>query len=532
MTIIRNERTSRQARDAQSDSQSAEELDIDYRWHPTDDEYVSPLTAEQWAELLGDDSFTSTDPYKAIVCLREYGAPATFQQLSIKYRGTMGRYRRWLSDAAQTAGQRFGLSAPMQNQFGMDEWWPLLYFSRATGKPGAGVFEMRLRDEVEAGFKIIDEKEKLAKRAENARQLQRIEQLERARKEERDRLAAEAAKAAKAAKEARARATAQKAEEPAPVTTSAEQPEPVQQAMQIPEQNDSPKETASTQAEAPKPQEEITVTPKPVAKPAVMPAAKPSGKSAATRKTSKPSEPVPQAEKPATKSFPALRSFLDDVATALEQRRKEKKDEVLAFDVTASVDYALRYADRLRQVFLRMQQGNPNFTAAAVARELGDESVERLQNMLNGQGVPSFAYLDKLRDRLFVNVTCLEVPDGRESAVPSFLSLQEYLGKKPEVERLFNDELTQIAYVVDDSDDRRTGVVFAYGPLRCALLTREAVEGKVKHGSKARLNAYSKMVGELDKYAREHDVERGTRKITAEQWDGLVAGTLWAGAVI
>jgi hypothetical protein len=58
------------------------------------------------------------------------------------------------------------------------------------------------------------------------------------------------------------------------------------------------------------------------------------------------------------------------------------------------------------------------------------------------------------------------------------------------------------------------------------------VEGKVKHGSKARLNAYSKMVGELDKYAREHDVERGTRTITAEQWDGLVAGTLWAGAVL
>lgn len=525
MTIIRNERPSRQTQDVKSSSPTVEELDIDYRWHPTEDEFVSPLTAEQWAELLGDDSFSGSDQYKAIVCLREYGGPATFQQLSIKYRGTMGRYRRWLGEAAQTAGERFGLSAPMQNQFGMDEWWPLLYLTRATGKPGAGVFEMMLRDEVEEGFKSIEEKEKLAKRAENARQLQRIEQLERARKEERDRLAAEAAEAARAAK---ARAAAVKPQlqpqpQPQPQPQQVANPLPVQQELITTEEPQ--RQDPAVHAEEPKKQEEITVTPKP--------APKQRPKSASKKKApEKPKAAEQPSEEPAPKSFSALRAFLDDMATILEQRRKDERDEVAAFDVTAPVDYALRYADRLRQVFLVMQAGNPDFTAASAARELGDESVERLQNVLNGQAIPSFEYLEKLRERMFVNLTYLEVPDGREPSVPVFLTLQEYLGRQGDPERLFNDELSRIVYVVDDSDDRHTGVVFCYGSLRCALLTREPVEGKVERGTKSRLSGYTKMAGELDKYAREHDVARETITIAADQWDGMAAGTLWPGTVV
>ena len=97
MAIIRNERSrdERPQRSGAETTADAEvEEEIDYTWHPNEDEFVSPLTADQWAELLGDETFAQSDAGRAVRCLREYGEPATFQQLSIRYRGTMGRYRR------------------------------------------------------------------------------------------------------------------------------------------------------------------------------------------------------------------------------------------------------------------------------------------------------------------------------------------------------------------------------------------------------------------------------------------------------
>ena len=156
MAIIRNDRMRQEEPESRRDEEEPEE-EIDYEWHPTEDEFTSPITAEQWAELLGDASFADTDAARAVRCLHEYGGPATFQQLSIRYRGTMGRYRRWLAEAAHVAGDRYGVPAPQQDQFGMDEWWPLLYVTRNTGKPGAGIVEMVLRPEVEEAYEIIAE---------------------------------------------------------------------------------------------------------------------------------------------------------------------------------------------------------------------------------------------------------------------------------------------------------------------------------------------------------------------------------------
>jgi hypothetical protein len=159
MAIIRNERSSRLPQEPQAE-ETPEEEEIDYSWHPSDEEFTSPITSDQWAELLGDATFSETDAARAMRCLRDYGGPATFQQVSIRYRGTMGRYRRWLNEAAQAAGQRYGGPAPQKGQFGMDEWWPLLYCVRNTGKPGAGIQEMLLRPEVRDAFEVIAEQER------------------------------------------------------------------------------------------------------------------------------------------------------------------------------------------------------------------------------------------------------------------------------------------------------------------------------------------------------------------------------------
>lgn len=527
MTIIRNDRMSRQEPEASTDAFDEEE--IDYRWHPTEEEFVSPLAAEQWAELLGDPSFAETDAFKAVTCLKDYGGPATFQQLSIRYRGTMGRYRRWLGEAAQAAGRRFGIPAPTQNQYGMDEWWPLLYLTRATGKPGAGVFEMVLRDEVIKGFEIIAEKEKMAKRAENQRQLQRIEQLERARAEERERRAAELAKSSARKKPKRAQPVVAVPQETASQPTpSSEQEQPPQQ-DQMQAQPESQQETLPVEEATPQPAAAQPVAPEPVS----------AGEAALQESAQDSVVPTPVKAKPSAKKpaqdFKALRAFLEQ----METQRKEHggnngsaQDATVTFDVTGAVDYALRYAERLRKVFSLIQAGNPGFTAAGAARELGDESVQQLQSVLNGQEIPSFAYLDQLRDRLFINIAFLEAVDGFEDTVSPFLSLQELIGSKGDVACLFEDKPQQIVYLVDDSDMQRTGVAFVYSPLRCALLTREAVEGSVqKTTSKKGLNAYSRMASELDAYARQKGIGRRSVTITARQWDELASGAVWPGFV-
>ena len=479
MAIIRNDRMRQEEPESRRDEEEPEE-EIDYEWHPTEDEFTSPITAEQWAELLGDASFADTDAARAVRCLHEYGGPATFQQLSIRYRGTMGRYRRWLVEAAHVAGDRYGVAAPQQDQFGMDEWWPLLYVTRNTGKPGAGIVEMVLRPEVEEAYEIIAEQERQAKRAENVRNLQRIEQLERARQEERKRVAEQAAQEA----------------------ARLDEPSVLQGAIQAPEERadralDNESEPSSAIA----------------------------NDGAQETTTSE------QSSKPIVEALPALTAFLDGVAPV--RFVPINAADTPHTDAAAPIDYALRYAERLREALALMGEALPGFSAARVARELGDESVQALQEVLNGQQIPSFAYLDKVRDRLFISVDRLEAPDGYEQDMPVFLSLDELGGSKRVARVVAEDVPREIAYVVDDAKQRRTGVILRFGDVRCAMLTRAEVPAETNRRKRTpELELFVRMVEELDSFANRHGIERSSYQITADQWDALVLGEIWPGAVL
>ena len=502
MAIIRNERANRRAQEPVAEPVE-EEVEIDYTWHPTEEEFSSPLTAEQWAELLGDPSFADTDPAKAVRCLRDYGGPATFQQMSIRYRGTMGRYRRWLGEAAQAAGERFGVAAPQKDQFGMDEWWPLLYRTRATGKPGAGVFEMELRPEVEEAFLLIDEQERQAKRAENARQLKRIEQLERARREERERNAAQVVKTESSASEV---------VEPTPAPAPAPAPAP------------KVKVEPSRQA---KPTRQSGLEPSPSTMRTVEQIV---GLQRAVPDVQESDAPIP--------AFVALNEFLDVMAQADQAGGSRfvasvaSDEDVVAFDATGPLDYALRYAERLRGVLALMREGDPGVTAAAVARAVGDKNVERIQDILNGQRIPDFSYLDALKKELCVNPAYLEAPDGRESSVPAFCAYEELLDERGARADLNEDTPVEIVYVVDDSQRRRTGVILRFSALRCALLTRVAVEAEAKRGESEKLDAFVRMVDELDSFARDNSILRTSRQISEANWDRLVSGQMWPGSLL
>ncbi len=521
MAIIRNERATRPAPEPPEDSVSEEE-EIDYRWHPTEDEFVSPLTAEQWADLLRDSAFSETDAAKAVRCLHEYGGPATFQQLSIRYRGTMGRYRRWLGEAAHEAGKRYGVEAPQKDQFGMDEWWPLLYLTRATGKPGANVFEMQLRPEVQEAFELILEQEKQEKRAENVRQLQRIEQLERARQEERERRAAEQA----------ALEEMQRAEEErrAAELAAAEEARRAAEERQMAETDVLGEGQSLTF-------EQVAGRAKLASASQVRTVAEVTGMARAeTRQTS--ASASAQDDVPQGPLFPALVAFLEAVRPSKEQGGSRfifntERADVAAFDSSGPIDYALRYAERLREVLALVRAGYAGVSAAAVARALGDSTVQRMQDILNGQAIPEFSYLDTMKERLFVNPAYLEVPEGVREDVPAFCTFDELLCERGEEAALVGDwRPRRIAYVVDDSRVRRTGVILSFSDVSCALLTRGVVEAESKARKNPELDAFVRMVDELDSFAREKGIARTSHTVSSDDWDRLVAGTVWPGALI
>ena len=508
MAIIRNERKSRREPEPQQ-NKDREEIEVDYDWHPTEDEYVSPLTAEQWAELLSDENFAETDAATAIRCLRDYGEPATFQQLSIRYRGTMGRYRRWLSEAAQAAAERFGVPAPQQDQFGMDEWWPLLYQTRTTGKIGAGVFEMLLRPEVDEAFELIAEKERQAKRAENARNLKRIEQLERARQEERQRKAERAA-----ARQEERRREEERKREAARAQAAAEQ-RAAQAAKEAEEAEEKQVEEAPQPPAAPAPE---ATEPSPTAEPETSPSAEQT-------------EDGDDAELAAVRAYlEAMRPLEEEIGEQYAQRTETFAME--GFSEVAPVDLALRYAERIRHVAGLIHEGAPWLNLAALARAVGDESVEPLQSMLNGQSVPSFDYLDSLRDGLWVNLPYLEARDGLEEDLPAFCTLSEVYGAADVAEALLSTPPQEIAYVVDESNDRRSCVIMRFGDLRCALLSRGAVNAKGNRRKDNVLDAYTHMADELDEFARTRGIKRTTRQVTANVWDTIAQGRAWPGIAL
>ena len=511
MAIIRNERKSRRESEPQQ-SKEREEIEVDYDWHPTEDEYVSPLTAEDWAELLSDEDFAETDAANAIRCLRDYGEPATFQQLSIRYRGTMGRYRRWLSEAAQAAAERFGIPAPQQDQFGMDEWWPLLYQTRTTGKIGAGVFEMLLRPEVDEAFELIAEQERQAKRAENARNLKRIEQLERARQEERQRKAERAA----ARQEERRREEERKRE--AARAQAAEEQRAAQAAKKAEETKKAEEERAAKTPKTPAKPAPKTVEATPVPEPETPPSTE---QEAAGNTT----------ELPAVRAYLEAMKPMEDAAHA-EYARRTESFAMEEFSEVAPVDLALRYAERMRHVAALMHEGAPWLNLAALARAVGDESVEPLQSMLNGQSVPSFSYLNSLRDGIWVNLPYLEARDGLEEDLPAFCTLSEACGIEDVAAALLATPPAEIAYVVDDSNDRRSSVVVRYDELRCTLLSRGTVSATGDRNKDRTLDAYMRMVDELDGFGNARGIKRTTRQVTAAEWDAIAEGRAWPGKAL
>lgn len=479
MTIIRNDRRQREAQGASTPPEDAAlEEDVDYSWHPSDEELPNPIPADRWLAMLSDPEVFDKDGLHAVECLNDYGGPVTFQQLSVKYRGTMGRYRKWLNGVAQRAATHEGRQPLGKDQFGQDEWWPYLYRQRIAGKAAANVHEMLLRPEVVEAL----EKRGEAASAERKRQVQQAADAERARRAEQRRARLAAAEKAEAERRAqreteRAKAAEQRAEESAGAVPG--------------ELEDRSAPVAAAQGAA-----------------------------------------------PAAGNDP-LTGFLQTMAALERDQRTEGAKGDAATGSGAQrpgswrpLDYAHRYADRLADALELVSEGLPGLTVARVAREAGEESVAGLQSCLNGSSIPSFATLDRLCDLLFLNEGWLEAPDHLAADLPVFATVRERLGVEGASGLVWGDAPREVVFVMDDSPERRGGIIVRQTPLRCALLERMPVSADADRYSDPALSAYVRLVREIDARADGTTLTTRSLKVSAADWDALASGLVWPGTLL
>jgi chemotaxis protein histidine kinase CheA len=520
MTIIRNDRNAAARRNAEAAKAAPEEEpEVDYTWRPTPEDYDPQITVDQWAAMLADSSVFDEDGLRATQELRDYGVPATFQQLSVRYGATMGRYRRWLEDTAKRVGEHLGKEPPQRDQFGNPEWWPLMYQQRPAGKVGAHRFEMLLRPElVEALDKRVSaaeaEKERAKKEAEEAAAKARAEASKKAIQE---RIAA-----------AQARQQAQLAQAEAERAERQAREEAVRAAAQ--------QEAARREAQASAPQ------------PQQADAGQQGGFS---------DDAVPARQRAAEQARPRAAHDAGEFASvaAFLQAAEDDDSAVAAFDLVSKgssrkkgagaarkraadgsrlpLDYAKTYAERIYEALDLIAEGEPGVTPAAVARLAGGSSVEALQGCLNGQSVPSFDQLDRLCEALFLNPRRLEATDAeRAKALPVFSTLRERCGAAQAAAYLQGRRPKHVYFVVDDSEDRRTGVILGYSELAYVLLERVPVNADADRTKDPTLKAFVRMVRDIDAASKRSDLQKSSLTISSSEWDALAAGNVWPGTVV
>lgn len=545
MAIIRNDRRAREVA-AEQARETEEEAEVDYTWRPTEEEYPLDATVDDWCEMLEDPAIFDEDGLNVLECFFNYGSPATFQQLSVRYRGTMGRYRRWLNSAAERAGARLGLEPPAMDRFGNPDWSGVLALSRPAGKVAAGMREYKLRDELEGALRRRAARQAEAKRAADLASAKAQaktaaqERLAEARRRSADQSAVERAMADRASAE-RARAE-REAKLAAMAIPSAD--EPVEEfddafAAAVPIAQDTAGEKDPLAAEptlAPADGPVAAASPSELAAPA--PAA-PAPAVAASAVAGEGAEPAAAQAAPAAAAAPKLPA-LAALVEALAPREREVREGLTAGAAAGRrerrrpserglLDYASTYAERLYEAVDLIAAGDPTVTAARLARAAGDESVEGLQRYLNGEAVPGFAYLDRLCSALGLSAARLDASEDAARALPVFETLSERLGA--EVASLPAREAPREVLVVrDGSPAARSGLVLGFGELRYALLSRGAVATAGKRADEL-ADAFEAARRELEAWASAEGVPAREVRLEASEWDELAAGRLWPGAV-
>ena len=122
-------------------------------WIP--ENYVSPLTVDDWKDLLSDPSVFTPTALQIMKRMKDYGGQVTCSQLSVKYGETANFYNSGSTALAHKIAEKKNLEL-IETRPGKKRSWPILYTGKKADKDTEGVFIWRLRDELKIALDQVD----------------------------------------------------------------------------------------------------------------------------------------------------------------------------------------------------------------------------------------------------------------------------------------------------------------------------------------------------------------------------------------
>lgn len=114
-------------------------------WFPMD--YSPALSAEDWTQLIADESVFNTSSLEIMKRMKDYGGQATCKQLSVKYGGSINFYNSGSVSLAKRVAEKTGCPV-MPREEENSRWWPVLYLGKNAAKDEDGAFVWKLRPEL------------------------------------------------------------------------------------------------------------------------------------------------------------------------------------------------------------------------------------------------------------------------------------------------------------------------------------------------------------------------------------------------
>lgn len=131
------------------------EKDEEQQWYPTDDEYSTGLTKDDWVDLIEDGDVFTTSSLTILKRLKDYGGAATCKQLSVKYGESPNYYNGGSWSLAQRVAKKTGCPVMVKDNDN-SKWWPVLYKGRKADKSTEGAYIWKIRDELSEALDEFD----------------------------------------------------------------------------------------------------------------------------------------------------------------------------------------------------------------------------------------------------------------------------------------------------------------------------------------------------------------------------------------
>ena len=125
----------------------------DSAWYYED--YSPGITADQWLELLNNESIFTPGSLEIMKRIKDYGGMATCTQLSEEYGDSPGSYNLGSSSLAKRIVQATGCPTAV-TETGEKKYWPVLYKGKPADKDESGCFVWKLREELKEALNMYD----------------------------------------------------------------------------------------------------------------------------------------------------------------------------------------------------------------------------------------------------------------------------------------------------------------------------------------------------------------------------------------